>query len=151
MERSELRPLLRRKFPRQRDSLLPALHYLQGELGHLPEWALQIVGWHLRVPASEVYGAATSYTELRIHPPGDHVIRVCQGIACRYNGGRELLEELAAALGIRSGRTTADGAVTLEETPCGFLCAVAPAVQVDGQWAGRAKAEDVTDRIRGRA
>ena len=51
MEREELRPLLRRKFPPHRTYLLPALHFLQEELGHLPEWALQVVAWHLRTPA----------------------------------------------------------------------------------------------------
>ena len=51
MQPSELRPMLRQMFPPERAYLLPALHYLQEELGHLPEWALQVVGWHLRVPA----------------------------------------------------------------------------------------------------
>ena len=69
MEREELRPILRRKFPPHRTYLLPALHFLQEEFGHLPEWALQVVAWHLRTPASVVYGAATSYTELRIAGP----------------------------------------------------------------------------------
>ena len=149
MERNELRPLLRRMFPRQRDSLLPALHFLQQELGHLPEWTLQIVGWHLRVPASEVYGAATSYAELRIDPPGDHVIRVCQGVGCRYTGGGQLLGDLIAALGIQPGETTVDGSVTLEETPCGFLCPAAPAAQLDGHWIGRARAEGLIEHIQG--
>ena len=68
---SDLRRILRETFPeRNRDALLPALHLLQHEHGHLPEWALQVVGWHLRVPASEIYGAATSYSELRIGIPG---------------------------------------------------------------------------------
>ena len=74
MEREELRPLLRRKFPPHRTYLLPALHFLQEELGHLPEWALQVVAWHLRTPASVVYGAATSYTELRIQAPAPHLV-----------------------------------------------------------------------------
>ena len=31
---------------------------------------METAGWHLGVPSSEVYGAATSYTELRIEKPG---------------------------------------------------------------------------------
>ena len=147
MERNELRPLLRRTFPQQRDSLLPALHFLQGELGHLPQWALQIVGWHLRIPASEVYGAATSYTELRIEAPGEHILRVCQGIGCRYTGGNELLDELITALGIRPGETSRDGAVTLEEAACGYLCPLAPVAQLDGRWIGHAETGNILDRI----
>ncbi|MFQ6027962.1 MAG: NAD(P)H-dependent oxidoreductase subunit E [Dehalococcoidia bacterium] len=138
MESNELRPLLQQKFPPERNSLLPALHFLQHEFGYLPDWALQIVGWHLRIPASEVYGAATSYSELRVASPGRHVVRVCDGLSCWHGGGRELLAGLIDSLGIQPGETSGDGRVTLETTPCGFLCALAPAVEVDGRWQGRA-------------
>ena len=141
MERDELRPLLRQKFPPERNSLLPALHFLQHEFGYLPDWALQLVGWHLRVPASEVYGAATSYTELRVAQPGRHLVRVCNGLSCWHGGGREILERLIQSLGIQPGETSDGGRVTLETTPCGFLCALAPAVEVDGCWRGRAGGE----------
>ena len=90
-ERNELRATLREKFPRHHGQLLPALHFLQHEFGYLPDWAMEVVGWHLGIPASEVYGAATSYTELRTARPGTHVVRVCTGLSCRVNGGNELL------------------------------------------------------------
>ncbi len=138
MEREELRPLLRQRFPRGRTYLLPALHFLQHELGYLPEWALQTVSWHLRVPASEVYGAATSYSELRIDALPKHLVRVCTGLSCRVAGGQQLMDYLSQRLGIQPGETTVDGKIGLEETSCGFLCAVAPAVEVDHRWQGRA-------------
>lgn len=147
MEREELRPLLRRKFPPHRTYLLPALHFLQEELGHLPEWALQVVAWHLRTPASVVYGAATSYTELRIEAPAQHLVRVCSGLSCWHGGGRELLAELSQALGVEAGRTTEDGRVTLEETPCAYRCPLAPLAEVDGAWLGRARADQVVIRL----
>ncbi len=68
-DRNTLRSVLREKFPRDHGQLLPALHYLQHEFGYLPDWGMEVVGWHLGIPASEVYGAATSYTELRTTPP----------------------------------------------------------------------------------
>ena len=143
MERNELRPILRQKFPRERTYLLPALHYLQHEFGHLPDWALQTLAWHLRVPASEVYGSATSYSELRIEAPGRHLVRVCNGLSCWHNGGRLLLEHLAGQLGVRPGETSSDGRITLEEVPCGFLCPLAPALEVDGRWRGRIVTDDI--------
>ena len=148
MEREELRPLLRRKFPPHRTYLLPALHFLQEELGHLPEWALQVVAWHLRTPASVVYGAATSYTELRIHTPAQHLVRVCSGLACWHGGGRELLAEMSRVLGAEAGQTTDDGRVTLEETPCAYRCPLAPLAEVDGTWLGRADAVQVVSRLK---
>jgi NADH:ubiquinone oxidoreductase subunit E len=147
MDQNELRPILRQKYPRDRTHLLPALHFVQGELGYLPEWALQVVGWHLRIPASEVFGAATSYSELRINSPGRHLVRVCSGLSCWHNGGRQLLEELEDHLAIQPENTNQDEGITLEETPCGFLCPVAPAVQVDGIWRGRVTAGDIIQQL----
>jgi NADH:ubiquinone oxidoreductase subunit E len=148
MNRSDLRPILREKFPPERTYLLPVLHYLQEEFGHLPDWAMQTVAWHLRVPPSEVYGAATSYSELRIDAPGSHVVRVCNGLSCWHSGGRDLLESLSNQLGIKSGETDADNRVTLEETTCGFLCPMAPAVEVDGRWRGRVSSSDIPNLLR---
>ena len=136
-DRNTLRSVLREKFPRDHGQLLPALHFLQHEFGHLPDWAMEVVSWHLGIPASEVYGAATSYTELRVEKPGAHVLRVCTGLSCWINGGKELLSAVESELGVHPGQTTADGLITVEETPCGFLCGMAPAIEWDGSWHGR--------------
>lgn len=132
-ERNELRATLRQQFPRNRGQLLPALHFLQHEFGHLPDWAMEVVGWHLGIPSSEVYGAATSYTELRIQEPGERIFRVCTGLSCWLNGGRQLMEEAHAALARCSERDK----ITLEETPCAYMCGVAPVAEIDGEWQGR--------------
>ena len=146
-DRNSLRKALREQFPRDHGQLLPALHFLQREFRYLPGWAMETVGWHLGIPASEVYGAATSYTELRIDEPGPHILKVCTGLGCWLNGGKELLSAIGADLDLVPGQTTSDGLITFEETPCGFLCAVAPAVELDGEWRGRATAETARDLI----
>ena len=53
LERKELRPMLVAKYPREKTYLLPVLHFIQEEFDFIPEWTLQIVSWHLKVPASE--------------------------------------------------------------------------------------------------
>ena len=136
-DRNALRRELRGRFPRERGQLLPALHFLQHEFGFLPGWAMEVVGWHLGVPSSEVYGAATSYTELRTERPGDVVVRVCSALSCEVAGAGALLDALRDALGAGVGETSADGRFTLEETACGFLCAMAPAAEIGGRWRGR--------------
>ena len=139
--RNALRRELRERFPRERGQLLPALHFLQHEFGFLPDWAMETTGWHLGVPSSEVYGAATSYTELRIERPGDTVVRVCSALSCEAAGAREILDALSRELGVSPGGTTDDGRFTLEEARCGFLCAMAPAAEIGGRWRGRLDAE----------
>ena len=124
------------RFPRERRYLLPALHYIHDEFGYLPEHALQTAGWHLRVPASEVYGAATSYAELRVEAPAEHTVRICTGLSCLLNGARGVLgaaREAAAGL----------DATAVEERACAFLCAAAPVVEVDHESRGRASVESV--------
>lgn len=138
-DRNELRATLRQKFPRNRGQLLPALHFLQHEFGYLPDWAMEVVGWHLGIPSSEVYGAATSYTELRIRKPTEHIIRVCTGLSCWLNGGKQLMEAAHAAL----ANGNAGDKVALEETPCAYICGVAPAVEFNGAWQGRVDVEDL--------
>ena len=141
-DRNALRRELRGRFARERGQLLPALHFLQHEFGYLPGWAMEVVGWHLGVPSSEVYGAATSYTELRTERPGETVVRVCAALSCEVAGARGILDALGDALGVPSpGETSADGRFTLEEARCGFLCAMAPAAEFGGRWRGRLDAD----------
>ncbi len=132
-ERNELRATLRQKFPRSRGQLLPALHYLHHEFGYLPDWAMEVVGWHLGIPSSEVYGAATSYTELRIQKPAEHVIRVCTGLSCWLNGGKRLMAAAHSTLANSGARDE----YTLEETPCAYMCGVGPVAEINGEWRGR--------------
>ena len=148
-DRNQLRAALREKFPREHGQLLPALHHLQHEFGYLPDWGMEVVGWHLGIPSSEVYGAATSYSELRTVQPGTHVVRVCTGLACRLAGALDVLAAAEVKLGVSAGATAPNSASTLEETACGFLCGLAPAVEIDGSWRGRASPRAFTDTLRG--
>ncbi|HEY0580836.1 MAG TPA: NAD(P)H-dependent oxidoreductase subunit E, partial [Chloroflexota bacterium] len=73
-----------RALPRRRTSLLPALHEVQHAYGWLPGAALELVGAHLRVPKSEVFGIASSFPDFVLQPPPpEGVDRVCTGAACR--------------------------------------------------------------------
>ncbi len=123
-------------FPPERTWLLPALQAVQAERGWLAPDDLRAVAAHLHVPASEVYGVATHYPELRLAAPGRHVVRVCAGVSCRVNGSLALLEELGRRLGVGAGQTTADGEITLEEADCCFVCSVPPVVEVDHAYLG---------------
>ena len=142
-DRNSLRSVLREKFPRDHGQLLPALHYLQHEFGYLPDWGMEVVGWHLGIPASEVYGAATSYTELRTAPPGSHVIRVCTGLGCRLNGANEILDVAREAFSEDARKD-----IAIEETACGYLCGMAPALEIDGVWHGRVDLGSVKTRLK---
>ncbi len=127
--------------PRQRTQLLPALLLAQSTLGYVPDWAVERIATHLRLTVNDVEGVATSYPEVRRQPPGEHVVRVCTGVPCWTRGSYRLVAALESSLDIRLGETTSDRRFTLEETPCCFLCAVAPVVEVDGVCRGRVTEE----------
>src|SRR5712691_2900061 len=114
--------------PRERTWLLPALHAVQHDLHWIPSHALAAVAAHLRVPASEVYGVATHYPEVRVSEPEKRVVRVCTGVSCRISGGLGCLAALERQLRVRAPATAADGSVTLEPLDCAFNCSVAPVV-----------------------
>ena len=134
------------RFPRERTWLLPALDAVQRAQGSVSPGALDVIAAHLRVPASEVWGVATHYPELRLTPPGRRLVRVCAGVSCRIGGGAALLAECERRLGVAAGRTSPDGAVTLEAMDCAFACGVAPVVEVDHRRRGRVTAGDL-DRL----
>lgn len=127
-----MRRHLLEKFPRERTWLLPALQALQEAEGWLSPDSLAAVAERLHLAESEVYDVVTSYGAFRLTKPGDHLVRVCTGVSCRLTGSQEYLCALEADLGIKRGKTTPDGRVTLEETDCLFLCSLAPLVEVDG-------------------
>jgi len=127
------------RFPRERQWLLPALQAAQAHLGYLPLDAVSRVGAHLRVPASEAYGVATHYPELRLAPVGAHHIRVCRGVSCDLLGSRDLLAAITRRLEIAPGGDS----ITLETADCLFECAIAPVIEIDGVYRGRVRASDV--------
>src|SRR5437899_5212120 len=131
------------EFPRERTWLLPALQTAQRAEGWLSPDTLEAIAAHLRVPKSEVWGVASHYPELRLARPGRRIVRVCTGVSCRVRGGREVLAACERTLGVGAGQTAADGAVTLEELDCAFACSVAPVVEVDHAYRGRAAPGDV--------
>ena len=135
-KREQLRGDLRARFPRDRSNLLPALHYIQNQHGYLPDWCLEVVGWHLGIPASEVYGSATSYSDFRIDEPTTPVFRICTGLSCKMNGSVELFDA-AQQQQISCDESITKNRFSVEETSCGFLCPMAPAVQVNDIWHGR--------------
>ena len=113
-------------FGRQRAALLPILQAVQEQCTYLPPEAMRLVGAHLGIPASEVFGVASFYNQFRFYPPGRHPIKICLGTACHVKAGDIILENFERKLGIRDGQTTADREFSLERVACVGCCALAP-------------------------
>lgn len=121
--------------------LLPILHGVQDEFGHVPQDALPVIAEALNLSRAEVHGVVTFYHDYRREPAGRHVIKLCRAEACQSMGSDALAARLKQLLGIGFHETSADGAVTLEPVYCLGLCACAPAAMVDGEVIGRLDAD----------
>ena len=139
---------LRAAYPAEMASslVLPLLHLMQREKGHLTESDALHIADYLGVPAMQVKEALTWYTMFHRKPVGRHVIKVCRNIACSLMGAERLLGHLTARLGIGEGETTADGRFTLLAVECLASCGTAPAMQVNDTY-HEGLTEEKIDRI----
>lgn len=116
---------------RERDKLIPILQAVQSEYGYISEASVDQIALKTNIPASNIYGVITFYSQFNIHPGGKHVIRVCCGTACHVKGGEQTLSKLKQVLNVETGETTQDGEFTLQEVACIGCCGLAPVVMVD--------------------
>jgi formate dehydrogenase subunit gamma len=124
----------------QRGALLPVLHAVQAELGHVPPEAIPVLADALNLSRADVHGVVTFYHDFRREPAGRTTVRICRAEACQALGADGLVG-YAREAGLALGETTADGAVTVEQVFCLGNCALGPAVEVDGRLHGRVDTE----------
>lgn len=118
-------------------ALLPILHAIQEEFGHVPQEALPIIAQDLSLTRAEVHGVMSFYHDFREKPAGAHVLKLCRAEACQSVGADRVADHARKELGIEWHETTRDGKVTLEPVFCLGLCACGPAAIVDGKLVGR--------------
>jgi formate dehydrogenase subunit gamma len=129
--------------------LLPILHQVQAEFGHVPEAALPVIAAGLNISRAEVHGVVSFYHDFRAEPAGRHVVKFCRAEACKAMGADATIAEAEARLGVGLGETSRDGRVTIEAVYCLGLCACGPAALVDGQPRGRVAAKQVQGLLEG--
>lgn len=113
--------------------LLPLLHDIQAEFGHVSEESIRAVASALNLTRAEVYGVVSFYHDFkRSHDPRP-VLKLCRAEACKARG----VEALVATL-------YAQDKVRVETVYCLGLCAVGPAALVEGRVYARLDAEQVT-------
>lgn len=130
-------------------ALLPVLHAIQADFGHIPQEALPIIARDLNLSRAEVHGVMSFYHDFRDAPAGRHLLKLCRAEACQAMGADRLADHARGMLGIEWHETTKDGAVTLEPVFCLGLCACGPAAIVDGKLVGRLDADRLGEIIGG--
>ena len=130
-------------------ALLPILHALQEEFGYIDSAAIPLIADALNISKAEVHGTISFYHDFRHSPPGRHTLKMCRAEACQSMGCDRVIGHVESRLGVKRGQTTEDGSFTVDEVFCLGLCALSPAVMLDGKPYGRVTAEVADSLIDG--
>lgn len=122
------------RYPDSRSALLPLLHLVQSEEGHVTRTGMAFCAEVLGLTTAEVTAVATFYTMYRRKPSGDYQVGVCTNTLCAVMGGDAIFESLQEHLGVGNEGTTEDGKVTLEHIECNAACDFAPVVMVNWEF-----------------
>ncbi|WP_328670822.1 NADH-quinone oxidoreductase subunit NuoE [Streptomyces sp. NBC_00328] len=122
------------RYPDSRSALLPLLHLVQSQEGHVTRTGQRFCAETLGLTTAEVAAVATFYSMYRRKPSGDYQVGVCTNTLCAVMGGDAIFEALQDHLGVGNGETTGDGKVTLEHIECNAACDFAPVVMVNWEF-----------------
>jgi NADH-quinone oxidoreductase subunit E len=146
----ELRVIAAR-YPQARSALLPMLHLVQSVEGRVTPAGIEVCADVLDISTAEVSGVATFYTMYKRRPVGRYHVGVCTTALCAVVGGDEVYSRLQEHLGVSTGETTADGAITLEHLECNAACDYAPVMMVNWEFFDQTtpeRAVEVVDELR---
>jgi formate dehydrogenase subunit gamma len=99
--------------------LLPILHDVQAEFGHVSEDAMRAIAGALNLSRADVFGVVSFYHDFHQEPDARPVLKLCRAEACQARG----VDALAAALPDQTR-------VKVETVYCLGLCSVGPNAMV---------------------
>jgi NADH-quinone oxidoreductase subunit E len=118
--------------PEQKQSAVMAcLAIVQQEAGFVSAESEKVVADYLGMAPIAVREVTTFYNMYNQKPVGRFKINVCTNLPCQLRDGQSALEHLCTRLGIAEGETTADGAITLQQSECLGACADSPVLLVN--------------------
>lgn len=131
---------------------IPILQAIQDEFRYIPLEVIERIAATTEMSETQLFGVATFYTQFRLEPVGEQIVKVCHGTACHVGGAEGLTEALEEKLGIRDGENTPDMKYTLTSVACVGCCSLAPVVMVDDKTYGnldRKKAAKIIETLEG--
>ncbi|MDX1511380.1 MAG: NAD(P)H-dependent oxidoreductase subunit E [Nitriliruptorales bacterium] len=116
-----------------RSALLPLLHLVQADQGHVTDEGIAFCAERLELTRAEVGAVATFYTMFKREPVGDWLLSVCTNPTCKIAGAQQIYERYVAELG---GHHDEASGVSVEHAECLGICDAAPVVQVNYEMYG---------------
>jgi NADH-quinone oxidoreductase subunit F len=116
----------------EKKAVIPILQAIQNEFKFLPEEALRRVSEISEITPSDITSVASFYHQFRLHPVGEHMVKICVGTACHVKGAGQVYDAFKRKFKLKDEELTdASGKYTLEKVSCLGCCTLAPVVQID--------------------
>ena len=124
----------RAKDPVGGGAVMPGLHLVQEELGHVSRECAAEIAEIFDLHPVEVMEVVSFYNMFYDTPQAAHHVAVCTNLSCSLRGARGLLRQLEAHLGVKAGEATPDGRIHLGHEECLGACAYAPMMRINDQY-----------------
>ena len=132
-----------RRYPVARSALLPLLHLVQADHGHITDEGITFCAESLGLTKAEVGAVATFYTMFKRQPVGDWLLSVCTNPTCKIAGAQQIYDSYVEACG--GGHVDPDGeGVMVEHAECLGICDAAPVVQINYEMFGPVTQDEAT-------
>jgi len=118
-------------------ALIPLLQTAQDTYGYIPASAIDSISEVAGIPAADIYGVITFYSQFRLKPLGRYLLRICDGTACHVNGSERIAGAIEDELQLGGSDTTADGLFTLQKVACLGCCSLSPVIMINDETYGR--------------
>jgi NADH-quinone oxidoreductase subunit E len=136
------------KYQGESGALIPLLQSAQETYGYVPESAIDFISEIVGIPAAEIYGVVTFYSQFRLKPTGRNIIKICDGTACHVNASSTIIKTIENELQIANDETTEDGLFTLQKVACLGCCSLSPVVMINEETYGRLTPKKVQQLIK---
>jgi NADH-quinone oxidoreductase subunit E len=130
---------------------IEALKVVQEHRGWVSDDSLYAISDLLAMPVAQLEGVATFYNLIYRQAVGEHVIHLCDSIACHLMNTNNVLCDIKQHLQIDYGQTTADGKFTLLSNVCLGGCDKAPVMMIGTQHYEHLTPESVVEILQGLA
>jgi len=131
-----------------RSYLIPLLQKLQGAYGYLPREVIERLSERTGIYVSHIMGVITFYSQFRLEPVGDNVIKICFGTACHVIGAENIADAICRELKVSLGETTEDNMFTVESVACLGCCSLAPVILINEETHGWLTPDSAREIIR---
>ncbi|MFP4118897.1 MAG: NADH-quinone oxidoreductase subunit NuoE [Candidatus Woesearchaeota archaeon] len=128
-------------------NVVEILQKMQSKKGYISKEDIIKLSKELHIPAVDLVGVASFYSQFTFTKPGKYTIKMCNGTACHVKKSPELTKHVKQTLGVNPGEVTADGLFGFESVNCIGACARAPAMMINDKVYGELTKDKVTKLI----